>query len=728
MSDDLNLKYLQLEMWRIDVLVQKQVLRMQAAGNDANDRFRGLYVSDEDAQSLVGQPLSGGLRPLGALAPDVAMQLDTLAGQLKSEAKMLLQAAKSARATLRLQHLAQTFKLTPFEYDALLLCLAPMLDLRYERLYSYLQDDVTRKRASVNLVLDLLCEPGPTRLLNLKYFYDEAPLVRHRLIEKVQDGGAAVGVLGQSFAPDETIVAWLLGEYHPHHQVLEYMRLETPTANSADAALVAGVQDKLKIPAGETPVFAFWGPDQTTQAAAARMLALSVGQPLLTADLAALIEAEFPPLQALRVALRDARLTGAMPFITGWDTCLKDGAPTGPVLETLFRYPGVVVVGGQGAWQVRGVERARLFMQVDFPIPEHHQREVVWKVFVSQQPDASAVKMQDVVTELAGRYALTTGQIRDAVATARDLAVRRGSALHLADLQVASREHSNPRLGAMARKITPRYHWDDIILPDDQMLILRELVNTVRGRPRVLGDWGVGRKLTSSSGVTVLFAGEPGTGKTMSAEVVARELGLELYKIDLSGVVSKYIGETEKNLEQIFTEAQNSNAILFFDEADSIFGKRSEVKDAHDRYANLEISYLLQRMEAYDGVTVLATNLRANLDEAFTRRLQFVVDFPFPEAEDRLGIWETLFPVDVPRADDIDFKYLAETFKIAGGNIRNIIVTAAYLAAADPEDQRVGMRHMLHATRRELQKMGRLVSTDWDGGDPTALTRNGHHG
>jgi SpoVK/Ycf46/Vps4 family AAA+-type ATPase len=240
------------------------------------------------------------------------------------------------------------------------------------------------------------------------------------------------------------------------------------------------------------------------------------------------------------------------------------------------------------------------------------------------------------------------------------------------------------------------------------MAVLREIVDTVRGRPKVLEEWGVGKKLASSAAVTVLFAGDPGTGKTMAAEVIAGELGLELYKIDLSTMVSKYIGETEKNLERIFSAAESSNAILFFDEADSIFGKRSEVRDAHDRYANIEISYLLQRMEAYNGVTILATNLRANLDEAFTRRLQFAIDFPFPDEAYRLRIWETLFPVGVPREPDLDLAFLARRFKLAGGSIRNILISAAFLAAAD--GGAVGMEHLLHGTRRELQKMGRLIN------------------
>jgi SpoVK/Ycf46/Vps4 family AAA+-type ATPase len=226
----------------------------------------------------------------------------------------------------------------------------------------------------------------------------------------------------------------------------------------------------------------------------------------------------------------------------------------------------------------------------------------------------------------------------------------------------------------------------------------------------VLEEWGVGRKLASSRGVSILFAGPPGTGKTMSAQIIGAELGLDLYKIDLSTIISKYIGETEKNLEHIFTEAESSNAILFFDEADALFGKRSEVRDSHDRYANVEISYLLQRMEAYDGVTILATNLRSNLDEAFTRRLQFAVDFPFPEEADRLRIWQALFPPEVPCAPQLDLPFLAQRFKLAGGNIRNIIVSAAYLASANGGV--VTMEHLLHGTRRELQKMGRLVTEE----------------
>jgi AAA+ superfamily predicted ATPase len=403
-------------------------------------------------------------------------------------------------------------------------------------------------------------------------------------------------------------------------------------------------------------------------------------------------------------ALRDTRLTDSLLYIKGWDTFLTSEEGQSFNLEEIYRHPGFVILAGKKVWQAEGFQRDRKSIWIDFPVPGYLDRKQLWSYYLSPYPVEAGMD----VSYLAGQFQLTSGKIRDAVQTAADKAFSYNRPIEMNDLFKAARLHSNPRLVNLAHKIEPRYSWEDIILPADQIALLKEISATVRGRPKVLDEWGVGRKLASSRGVTVLFAGPPGTGKTMAAEVIALELHLDLYKIDLSTIVSKYIGETEKNLERIFSEAESSSAILFFDEADSLFGKRSEVRDSHDRYANIEISYLLQRMEAYDGVTILATNLRSNLDEAFTRRLQFAVDFPFPEAPDRLRIWTTLFPAGVPKAEDINFELLSKRFRLAGGNIRNIIVSAAYLAASD--GCVVEMSHLLHGARRELQKMGRLVS------------------
>jgi SpoVK/Ycf46/Vps4 family AAA+-type ATPase len=312
---------------------------------------------------------------------------------------------------------------------------------------------------------------------------------------------------------------------------------------------------------------------------------------------------------------------------------------------------------------------------------------------------------------VAATFKFTGGQIRDAAAMAINLACLRGAEpvqVGAADLYEACRFQSNQRLSTLARKIVPKYTWDDIILPGDRVERLREICNQVKYRERVHGEWGFDRKLSLGKGLSVLFSGPSGTGKTMAAEIIAATLGLELYKIDLSTVVSKYIGDTEKNLSRIFGEAETSNAILFFDEADALFGKRSEVRDSHDRYANIETGYLLQRMEEYDGVVILATNFRKNMDEAFVRRLQFTVEFPFPGEEDRRRIWQGVWPSDTPCDPALDVEFMARRFEITGGSIRNIALAAAFLAADDGNV--VTMGHLIHATKREFQKMGKVMT------------------
>jgi ATP-dependent 26S proteasome regulatory subunit len=721
---DLSVQHLQAELKRVDVLIRREVRRWQLAGQDPSDDFRGLYLSDAQAEKLLDRPFGTSWGQTVVLEPQEERSFATAYAEATRRAEALAEMARQRGQPTRLERLATIFSLDRFELDAILICLAPALDLGYERIYGYLQDDITRKRPSTNLVLELLCDPGPERLRMLSRFSDSAPLLKYHLLERVLESETAVGpLLSRTLQLETGLVAWLLGEYQPHAELGPYARLLQPDITeekeTEDRLLAAGVWPGLERTIGESfdlerdwPIVVFHGPDRVAQHSTARLIAgySSSSSPgprsLLQVDLEAVAVAGGSLRQILRLALRDARLIGAIPYLLGWDACLADGSPQPDLLAELCAYPNLIIVAGRTAWQAQDIDRDRTLLWVEFPVPTYPQRGMLWRHFLEQiQPETCLD-----VAEPAGQFILTSSQIRDAVATARDRAIQRGDSLQENDLFAAARAHSNPRLASLARKIVPRYTWEDIILPDDQLALLREIVATVRGRPKVLDEWGVGRKLAASDGVTMLFAGPPGTGKTMAAEVIAAELNLDLYKIDLSTIVSKYIGETEKNLERIFAEAQSSSAILFFDEADALFGKRSEVKDSHDRYANIEISYLLQRMEMYDGVTILATNLRANLDEAFTRRLQFAVDFPFPEEAYRLRIWQTLFPPSMPSVPGLDLALLARRFRLTGGNIRNIIVNAAFLAAA--EDSSVNMEHLLHATRRELQKMGRLVNED----------------
>ena len=275
------------------------------------------------------------------------------------------------------------------------------------------------------------------------------------------------------------------------------------------------------------------------------------------------------------------------------------------------------------------------------------------------------------------------------------------------DLNAAVRRLASGHLDSLAVRVQPRRGWGDIVLPEHQQQQLQELVARYRHRGRVYDEWGYSP--SPSMGIVALFAGQSGTGKTLAAEVIAKELGLDLFKIDLSSVVSKYIGETEKNLEQIFTAAGAANLVLFFDEADAIFGKRSEVSDAHDRYANIEVAYLLQRLELYDGLVVMATNLQGNIDQAFLRRIHVAVDFPLPDEAERRRIWEHAFPESAPH-EAIDAAFLARQFKVTGGIIRNASLAAGFFAAE--EGVPISMDLVMRGLEREFEKMGRLRSAE----------------
>lgn len=696
-----SLKHLQADLARIDILLQHAVRRWQYAGQDAADAFRGLYVSDAEVEQLLHRPFGSNWGQSSRLPEQEESSFD----EANRQAALQVQAIHRGQAT-RLQGLVDAFGLDAFDKDVLLLSLAPALDLRYEKIYGYLQDDVTRKRPGVNLVLDILCAAGFERLPALSHFTADAPLFRHHLLERFSEPGQNKSpLLSQSLLIDETIVHWLLGSYQPSGEAAPYLKLNQAVVDNShrdDQQHKGYSQDLLK----QNALFIYYGPDRLAQQDAMQRLAHQTKQPMLTIDLAEIHGEEISLHQALRAILRDARLTGAIAIIQGWDICLDAGVLHSGLIPELLQHPGMIVAAGKACWRPTGFPHTRPIYWQEFPIPPYADRKALWNQYLRE----AHLSFPADLTSLSGQFALTSEQIRDAVVLAANRVRENNAGLSEEDLMTVARNISSSQLSGLARKIPARYSWSDIVLPEDQISLLQEIIATVRGRSIVLEEWGLGKKLASSYGVSILFAGPPGTGKTMAAQIMAAELGLDLYKIDLSTIVSKYIGETEKNLEHIFSEAESSNAILFFDEADALFGKRSEVRDSHDRYANVEISYLLQRMEAYDGVTILATNLRSNLDEAFTRRLQFAVDFPFPDEGDRLRIWKALLPPEVPCSPELDLAILAQRYKLAGGNIRNIIVNAAYLASAN--GGMVTMEHLLHGTRRELQKMGRLVSED----------------
>jgi ATPase family associated with various cellular activities (AAA) len=336
--------------------------------------------------------------------------------------------------------------------------------------------------------------------------------------------------------------------------------------------------------------------------------------------------------------------------------------------------------------------RTRRLRVVDVPRPTGDEQEALWRESLGGEEAAAS--------RLASEFDLSQPVIADVV---RQVA---HSGAGASGLWAACRAQTRPRLDTLARRVEPVAGWDDLVLPDAELTLLRHIVDQVRGRARVLRSWGLAERITRGSAVTALFAGGSGTGKSLAAEVIARELELDMYRIDLAGVISKYIGETEQNLRRVFDAAEEGGALLMFDEADALFGKRSEVRDSHDRYANIEVSYLLARMEDYRGVAILATNLRHALDDAFLRRLRFIVTFPFPGPAERARLWACAFPAQAPVAE-LDIERLA-ALAASGGMIRNIALNAAFCAAG--QDTQVTMELVLEMARIEFHKLGRHIS------------------
>jgi SpoVK/Ycf46/Vps4 family AAA+-type ATPase len=462
---------------------------------------------------------------------------------------------------------------------------------------------------------------------------------------------------------------------------------------------------------GAGPIFYFCGPYGVGKLAMAEAVCDELGLPLLVCDVEKLVNSSLPFEEAAWLLVREAALQGAALCLEKFDCLTADDEKNQTQIKTLLQgahsLSFLTFILGAQRWMPRQAVSEQAFVELAMPVPDEQARRACW---MQEQMNFGQVTDDVDWDALAGKFRFTPGQIRDALATARDLASwREGDGRITADdLHAACRAHSNQRLSALAQKVQPKYVWRDIVLPADRLQQLREICNYLRYHALVYQEWGFDGKLSLGKGLNALFAGPSGTGKTMSAEIMAGELGLDLYKIDLSTVVSKFIGETEKNLSRIFAEAETSNSILFFDEADALFGRRSEVRDSHDRYANIEIGYLLQKMEEYQGVVILATNFRKNMDDAFVRRMHFTIEFPFPDEKDRRRIWEQIWPERIPVSPDLNLTFMARRFEITGGAIRNIALAAAFLAAAD--GRVVTMSHLIRATRREYQKMGKVIS------------------
>jgi SpoVK/Ycf46/Vps4 family AAA+-type ATPase len=727
-----NIDHIFNELIRIDLMLHLQVLRFRKQNHlyENPDKFQGLYISEQEINQLLEAPKieSGWLQQSDPDNPEFTSLME----EVRTCSKLLADKVKKSieeGTQLNLVRLAHLYGLSAPEVDILLICLVQQIDAKYEKLFAWLNNDITRKHPTINLVLDLISQSAAEKFSFRDFFSPYAPLFKYHLLEFLENEQInSVPFLSRQLKLNDRIAGYLLESQFIDHELESAVELCFNQRKLSDLNLPEPVQAHLTefiqwYREGEELVhqnilFSFFGPYGASKQTTAEAVCSEIGLPLLIFDLETALNLDKPFRKIFELAFRESLLVPAAIFFKNIDILLGQHDKADFQLKLFFK------IVNENSWfsffssrqapDIQGQLSRQRFIPVEFPIPDYAQRKKHWQLNLNSHHSLA----EDVdLNALANKFNFTNGQIRDAIATASNRAQWRSPSapqISVEDLYLGCQAQSNQKLKTLAQKLKPKYHWQDIVLPSDQMRQLQEITNYIKYKQVVYGDWGFGRKLSLGKGLNVLFSGPSGTGKTMAAEIMANELKLDLYKIDLSTVVSKYIGETEKNLAKIFMEAETSNAILFFDEADALFGKRSEVKDSHDRYANIEIGYLLQKMDEYRGMVILATNMRKNMDEAFVRRMHFTVEFPFPEENYRLRIWRNIFPKETPLNKKIDFKFLARKFKISGGNIKNIAVAAAFYAADD--GQVVNMRHIILGTRREFQKMGKLcVKADFEG-------------
>ena len=601
--------------------------------------------------------------------------------------------AALAMSPSALEVLCQRLDLSTFERDVLLLCAGMELDATFPTLCAAIHGDALRSYPTFGLAQTTLPDAHWSAVA------PSGPLRQWRLIEV----GAGNATTISPLRIDERVLQYLIGTTMVDERLISFIEpfqgsIDLVPSQEALARQIVAVWQQASAEE-RFPIVQLCGPEGASRrgiaAAACHLLDLKLY--VLPAQIVPADPRELATFS--RLWMREALLEGSILLVDCGDLDPSDAVREQVIVRLIERLETPLLVAGRE----RRTTPHRTMITLDVPRPSMaEQRTLWWHTLGSVQPYVNG-GVDAVVSQFSLSPAAIEAACTAALIQATETDDNEEEALEKLDglLWEACRKQSRPQMEHLAQRIEPRATWSDLILPEAQVAILREVSAHVRGRMTVYETWGLAGKSSRGLGISAMFVGVSGTGKTMAAEVLANELDLDLYRIDLSQVVNKYIGETEKNLRRVFDAAEGSGAIILFDEADALFGKRSEVKDSHDRYANIEISYLLQRMEEYRGLAILTTNMRDALDVAFLRRIRFVVQFPVPDAHQRAQIWGRMFPTAMP-INGVDVHKLAR-LNVPGGNIRNIAMNAAFLAAAAGEP--VQMTHLLQAARREYAKM-----------------------
>jgi hypothetical protein len=705
------LAWVDLLVTEMDRRIGVQVAAMR--GGATEPALKNLVITDAEVDALLARDAQAGAAtlPPGSLAEHVVR------GGGDSALQVLL--------------LQQRFGLSGFELDVVLACLVLDIERRFERLYAYLNDDLTRARPSVDVLLRLLV-PGRQRVAWQAALAADARLLRLGVLVaddagrgpqpdlfRVSDGASrfllerdGVDARVARLRNDEDVppLAPQLWQQRGHADAL-WAALARRTASAA--ALLVHVH----------------GRDAGARRHAVASACERAGLGCLVLDGRKLRRCGADLETVLAAALRDALLRDMVLLVDPADACVEDAdrqADLRAALQPWLReFPVVVAFGSEAPLPLAAWFPAAELVDLPLPLPGIAEREAAWSDVLAKIAPLAPEPRAALAQALAVKFRTSDGEIAAAAQQARserraatageagsdDDAGEAGGGDEAAawsrTLHAVAGRVTAPRLHQLAEAMVPTHDLGDLVLPPDKADVLHDIVRRVRHRRTVLENWGFDAVSTRGRGLVALFHGASGTGKTMAADAIAHSLRMQLFRIDLAGVVSKYIGETEKNLRAIFDEADRADAVLFFDEADALFGKRSEVKDAHDRYANIEINYLLQRIELFEGIAILATNKRGHLDEAFLRRIHVTLEFALPRAAERVRLWDRSFPQAAPLAGDIDWDFLAQRFELTGGAIRNAALGAAYLAAE--AGRPIGMREVVNALRTELVKVGRRV-------------------
>lgn len=599
-----------------------------------------------------------------------------------------------------LEYISTVYRLSDLEYFCLLLNLMAEYDSKYENMFAYLQGDKDMK------------SPGYDLVLKLYYFVDDINEIENVYIIKNELKGKMSDLCFEYKTTnlDERLKSFIM--YGGSKQIsINGVYCYTPIENNSLPVMenIAERLCEIVNNAGQESIyFHLWGAEGLGKRTQVKRFAEILDVSAIMVDLSQIYMLEEKVFYATLLTIcREAIISQGFVCFYNFDVFTREDCPDkryeNLVLDTAQRFMNVIFILSEK--EDRAKDRSD-YLWIDVPIQYPNKEESIklWEICLSKIEQSDDVKAY----EMANKFTFTPGQIARTGQQANRLAIwKQDSKLSREEICSCAYSQVVSDLEEQASLIHAKYDWKDLVLPEEEKTMLMNACDQITYKHIVYNNWGFEKRLAYGRGVSMLFAGPPGTGKTMAARVVANALGIEIYKVNLSQIMSKYIGETEKNLNVLFDEAKKSNVILFFDETDALFGKRTEVKDSHDKNANLETSYLLQKMEEYDGVTVMSTNYLENIDAAFFRRISYVIHFPFPNEKSRKKIWKGMYPKEVPLSDDVDFDYLARQFELSGGNIKNIAVTSAFLAARN--DKELKMKHILTALKYELTKQGKTL-------------------